>query len=369
MKKVSGVFVHATNSDLAAMNAFDAAAAFINQTVIAPARDASGRARGLFKPNVIAQSLQIFASQYTSGSPSIAELLYSTTAQGALADKAGVRRIWSGSRSVLSTDSLRYDVWVETTTPAVGGGFAGGGGIEIELLNTPFNGRTALLNDTGGRLLTREPAGARGAWVSRQISCAGIAGNTITGFSLCHDGDAVGTYRSLYRNVRLADSGGADKQVFWRGGFLQRSEDYITAEHFDVQLSPQGTPTDGAAFWRTGSVYVMRDVIDIIKNPDYGFSEETDHAESRNTIINGQDVVASVGTRFDVLKGKFQVQASDKTVDSLLLAMRTGVVVIDMELTDFPSYVWPIRASRVKDSRSLNNPAFVEIEFEAKEVV
>jgi len=131
-----------------------------------------------------------------------------------------------------------------------------------------------------------------------------------------------------------------------------------------------GTPTDGLAFWRIGSMYVMQSVVDVV-NLQYDAEIETVSPQLSTDLPNGQTAVAGAGTRFARLKGRFLVANAGgaMTIANLLSAMRDGVCIFDMELTDAPHRMWPMRMIKSSDRESLKYPSHSEIDFEAVEVV
>lgn len=120
---------------------------------------------------------------------------------------------------VQSGDVLRYDVFIDQNNLAQGGV----GSIEVDLDNTPFNGRSAGLVDQNGHLAASynpaSVAGAIGGWTTRNISLTPIVGNTVNAVDLVNESNVAGAYRSLYRNIRITDAGGGTVRLaIWSAG-------------------------------------------------------------------------------------------------------------------------------------------------------
>lgn len=131
------------------------------------------------------------------------------------------------------------------------------------------------------------------------------------------------------------------------------------------------TPPDGLAYWRIGAVYVFGAVTDIVA-PQYGLTVRSNHAETRQQLDNGREAVAAIGNRFDTLSGRVGVLSTGSMViGSLLADIRQGAVWLDMQVTQRPSWTWPLIASSATDEEVMdqNSPDYTTIALNAREVV
>ncbi len=127
-------------------------------------------------------------------------------------------RILAPSYVIPAGSKLVYDYWIDpkSATPSTG---TSPGCIEVDLTAAPNNGRSAPLLDTNGINCVSLTAPATGVWVTRTLPfVASMIGKTISSINLVNESDAAGYYRSLYRNIRITDSGGATLLSIWSSG-------------------------------------------------------------------------------------------------------------------------------------------------------
>ena len=140
----------------------------------------------------------------------------------------------------------------------------------------------------------------------------------------------------------------------------------ISARYWRIRF-PAGTPTDGAAYFKAGAVYVFGAVATVL-NPEYAITVETQHAESRETLANGGVAIAAIGNRFDVVSGKLRLDAT-VSIGSILPGMRQGVVWLDLEISTRPWWTWPLTNNAGADREVMENHARAVIDLNAREVV
>lgn len=370
--KISCYYLHDHNFEAEYAQGYDAVALGGN-TVYSnfnPTRglDRFGRRRSIFKNSGFVRSMGHVASINNSGSAT-AELTFTCTAQGPAGNKYTYWSIRSPSYTILSGDVLRYDVWIDPNNPADQGN-SGAGAIDIELTSSPLNGRSVPLPDANGLNINDRPNGSRGTWITRTISLTPAASKVISLVHLVNENDTPGTYVCRYRNMRITDAtGSTERVVIWKGGVTQLNQDGYSLNYYGQTITTQGSPTDGLSYWRVGALYAMQDVVDIVA-PQYGLEIETVFPQVSTELPNGVTAVASIGTRYDKIRGTFMVSNSGSmTIANLLTAMRSGVCILDLELPDAPHRMWPLRIVRASDRESLTYPSHTEIDFEAVEVV
>lgn len=144
---------------------------------------------------------------------------------------------------VVAGDVLRYEVWTDpkNATPVSNLGI---GGVEVDLTAAPTAGRNVPLVDGGAVTLIAPPTGASGQWVSRAISLTPIAGSTISAVDLVNENDTPGSYRALYRNIRITDAAGTTERVaIWKSGAPSFNvSNYATANTSDHLVVPIEAP-------------------------------------------------------------------------------------------------------------------------------
>jgi hypothetical protein len=129
-------------------------------------------------------------------------------------------KIWSGSMTVGSSDTLNYDIWIASSSPAylaaVDLTFSDGTLLSSYAYGTPdslitSNGDTGLWdqNNTSADFITDLSNYAKDAWYTRQIALTGLNGKTITGVSLAVVGSAAGVYTVYIKNCYLGSHSGS----------------------------------------------------------------------------------------------------------------------------------------------------------------
>ena len=140
----------------------------------------------------------------------------------------------------------------------------------------------------------------------------------------------------------------------------------LSARYWRIRIAA-GTPTDALAYWRIGAVYVFGAVAAPI-NPQYGLQIETKHADSRITMSNGREAVSSVGSRFDMITGKFLIDTTG-LIGTFLNDIRNGVIWLDMQVATKQWLSWPLFNNAGSDKETLPNVTQSEIDLNAREVV
>jgi hypothetical protein len=365
--KVAGVLLQATNIAEPSLFLADVDGSnFLNMPATKSASDPHLRRRSIFSvANMFPRYVTIYFSAALIGAGT-SELSLTAVSQGVLAAKSWYPRIWTGSQLIASGDSIRYEVFVDPSSPAVNAS-TGAGSVEIGITTTPFNGRTQGLVDGNDVILIGEPTGARTGFVSRTISLTPFAGKTMNEFMLVCEGDNNGKWLAKYRNIRIADSGGADKLILYRGGAVTPLADYASAGYYYKILSGQGGPTDGQNFYRCGAMHVFADVA-TIKNPEHGVQLKYEHGEIYNELPNKKISRAQIGTRGERWSGRFLL-TDIAMLPQILQAMRTGVFAIDWEHADYPWAMAPLRCMDPADVITFARPGGTEVQFSAMEVV
>lgn len=138
----------------------------------------------------------------------------------------------------------------------------------------------------------------------------------------------------------------------------------LSARYWRIRIAA-GSPVE--AYWNIGAVYVFGSAA-AITNPTYGLQFETNHAENRTFLANKREVVSAVGTRFDLISGKFELDPTT-TTGTFFQSIRGNVVWLDMEITSRAWSTWPLFNSAGSDKETLPNYAQYEVDLNAREVV
>jgi hypothetical protein len=128
--------------------------------------------------------------------------------------------IWSGSMTVASNDTINYDLWIASTSPAFMAGidllFSDGSLLSSYTYGTPDDqtGTTgyAGISDQNGvsaDFLTDLSTYAKDAWYTRQIPLTGLSGKTITAVMAKITGSATGIYTVYVKNIYLGSQSGS----------------------------------------------------------------------------------------------------------------------------------------------------------------
>lgn len=367
IEAIAGVFFYDINFESPYCVAYDQANAMAS-VAFDVCKNAYLRGRGICKINTYANYIVAVLSGVATGNPQDGGLTYSVTAAGPVADRYVYRKISALSHTVDLQDALVYEVSVDPLSP-VSAQNEGIGGLDVDVVESPYLGRSLPLLDTIGRGGNLEPIGARNGFVTRVIPLAPLAGKTISGVTLANDSNVIGKYMATFRNIRI-DRGGDVYRRIYVGGVPDSDVEVYSDGYYDSKLSWRGGPANGEKSWRCGAVYVFAKSVSAT-SPEISFSVETDHAEARQDFDNKDFISTRAGTRRDKISGKFMIEKDalgSAGVDELLRALREEVAVIDMEDADNPHWIWPVKASRPTDVRTKTFPRVIEVEFDLTEV-
>lgn len=129
-------------------------------------------------------------------------------------------QIWAGSMTVGSNDTLNYDIWIASSSPAylaaVDLTFSDGTLFSSHAYGTPDDqtGPTGYVglwdqNNTSADFLTDLSNYAKDAWYARRITLTGLNGKTITEVHLAIVGASAGAYTVYVKNCYLGSQSGS----------------------------------------------------------------------------------------------------------------------------------------------------------------
>lgn len=124
-------------------------------------------------------------------------------------------RIWSGSQTVGTSDTLNYDVWIASTSPAFLAGvdilFSDGSHLTDNNGTLDSAGSVGLYDSNGVSidLLQDLSAYAKDTWYTRSIALTGLNGKTVSAVSVYLAGSSSGTYTVYTKNCYLGSHSGS----------------------------------------------------------------------------------------------------------------------------------------------------------------
>ncbi len=131
---------------------------------------------------------------------------------------------------------------------------------------------------------------------------------------------------------------------------------------------PAGTPTDGAAYFKVGSMYVFGSSSTLPKSPGMGTKVRAIFPAVRADLPNGQVAQAAIGSDILVLSMPFIREYSQDGLEILRRA-RVGTVGLDIEHTDYPELVLPVRYFGGAQEEDFFNLQVTQTTLELREVV
>lgn len=156
---------------------------------------------------------------------SVTALKLEGTASSSLTDCYTYRKIWSGLQTVAAGDTLRYDMWISSTSPEFKAGVSlictDGSNFGSTAAGDQFNISAAPTSDLSGF--------ANDQWFSRTIDMTPFAGKTISLICVALEGNSAGPYAVYFKNIQLWNSTPAVKASF-----------FTTSRQTDVQINNVG---------------------------------------------------------------------------------------------------------------------------------
>lgn len=141
----------------------------------------------------------------SGGSQTLAEYIFNSA----------TAKIWSGSMTIGTSDTLNYDVWIAGTSPdfLAGVDILCSDGTKLSTQNGTFDSNNATgLHDQNGisvDLLTDISGYAKDAWYTRTITLTGLNGKTINSVSIVMAGSTAGAYTVFVKNCYLGSQSGS----------------------------------------------------------------------------------------------------------------------------------------------------------------
>ncbi len=123
--------------------------------------------------------------------------------------------IWIGSMTVGTNDTLNYDIWISSTSPAYLAGIeiVFNDGTALSQHNGTLDSNTVVgLYDQNGistDVLQDLSAYAKDAWYTRNIALTGLNGKVISGISVYITGSSAGMYTVYIKNCYLGSQSGS----------------------------------------------------------------------------------------------------------------------------------------------------------------
>jgi len=126
--------------------------------------------------------------------------------------------IWSGSKTIGTNDTLNYDIWEESTSPAfqMGVDFICSDGTQLSTYlqttcTSPYTIKYSLTDNAGYSVTyaTDLSPVAKDAWFARSIDLTALHGKTLNSILLFVAGETAGIYRFYVKNCYLGSASGS----------------------------------------------------------------------------------------------------------------------------------------------------------------
>lgn len=108
-----------------------------------------------------------------------------------------------------------------------------------------------------------------------------------------------------------------------------------------IMLTFSGTPTDAAAYWTAGSVYVFSTAAALPRDPLFGSDQSIDWPQIAQRLPNGSTLRIDRGTSRMAVRLRFSARITDD-VESLARYARAGAVWLDLGLPSAQWCQWPL---------------------------
>jgi hypothetical protein len=164
-------------------------------------------------------------------------------------------KIWSGSISVVSTDYLSYEIWVDSRSPLISGGIDVVCTDGSKFSSIPVGGKEQFLVQPATDL----QGFANDQWFYNWTNTVGVgwSGKTISYATVTLAGDKDGTYTFYIKNFVWKDVNGNVKATFYgNSGPLNTSQQLSTIGFQNVSVSLATVPYTSATLLSTNGVRV-----------------------------------------------------------------------------------------------------------------
>lgn len=103
-----------------------------------------------------------------------------------------------------------------------------------------------------------------------------------------------------------------------------------------------GASLDGLSYWRAGAAHLFAASQAVATGPNYGYGVNTVRPRVSRQLLNGQTAQASTGVNVDKVRFTYERKHS-QLLRPLREKAERGVVVLSMDLPDWPWQAWPVR--------------------------
>jgi hypothetical protein len=155
-----------------------------------------------------AGTLTNVAASNNALSPStVSALSFTATLPVALATNNLYMEIWSGSQVVGTNDTLNYDIWISSTSPAFNAG--------VDLNFSDSTSLNTYVGPTDDNTLAASPTTdlsgyAKDTWYTRSIALGTVInGKTVNSVCVAVAGNSAGTYNIFFKNIYLGSHSGS----------------------------------------------------------------------------------------------------------------------------------------------------------------
>jgi hypothetical protein len=128
-----------------------------------------------------------------------------------------------------------------------------------------------------------------------------------------------------------------------------------------------GASTDGFP-WRIGAAYAFVESFAIAPPLQFPYRPRFTYPQLANKLINGQDAIASTGPGFHAIQLPFK-PTDAQSLEETVRRARAGIVLLDLELANYPAQVWPVRHLEEEIDEGFEIPKESDVVLNLKEVV
>ncbi|MBR0346041.1 MAG: hypothetical protein IJI03_12365 [Rudaea sp.] len=194
---------------------------------------------------------------------------------------------------------------------------------------------------------------------SKTVACIAFSACNFFNYTLRADNSAIPT------TVIASAATGADDQSRFKGSITPAAP--ITVRY--ISITPTGAPTDGAAGYSIGAIYVFPAAPKLARDPLFGVSQiDTNAPQSLTVLDNGATIKDDIGIPYAEITLGFSGGTSDD-FGYIFRAGHIGLMWLNLDGTNTTGRQWPVRYFEPKMSRKLQMFNREQVQFVLKEQV
>src|SRR5260221_584538 len=143
---------------------------------------------------------------------SVATLQLTGTCGNNFGNAFAYQKIWGGNYTIAVGDTLKYSVWISSTSPQI---MAGVDGVCTDATTIRDHGHLDQ-NGMNAHPNTELSGLANDQWYSRTIDMVGMNGKVLSYITVAFEGDNGGSYTAFFRDIKIMN-GGTTKVTVYQG--------------------------------------------------------------------------------------------------------------------------------------------------------